>query len=104
MSEKFSALFTEAKHRCIYCGKDLLSSFDDFYMTEEDHLIPKSKADKAKDIDLNSERNFVIACKVCNLLKGDHFPEDFDLLKEKDILSNTSKREKLISKIREYVF
>jgi 5-methylcytosine-specific restriction endonuclease McrA len=43
MTKFFKSVFDRDNHRCVYCGMDLLVSFDVFMQTEEDHLIPISK-------------------------------------------------------------
>jgi len=47
----------------------MLTDFDTFMLTEEDHLFPRSEGG---DDDLD---NIVIACRVCNMLKGNYVPE-----------------------------
>ena len=54
--------------RCVYCGRDLLVDFDTYMSAELDHLIPtKSGGD-------DTDTNKVLACNVCNRLKGDYDP------------------------------
>lgn len=63
-------------HRCIYCGV----SFDDFYMRKRTGKIHKYKIHFDHFVSWNYSRNnhkdnFVAACNVCNLIKGDkYFP------------------------------
>ena len=73
MTTYFSEAFKQSQHRCAYCGKDLLADFESFMLSEEDHLVPKSK--NGADV----QENIVIACAVCNRLKGNFTPaEGFD--------------------------
>lgn len=87
-TEHFSALFTRDNQRCVYCGRDLLADFDSFMLAQEDHLVP-SAAKGSSDID-----NLVIACYVCNKVKGAFVPE-FSLTK--------SNRVKYINAIRDEI-
>lgn len=70
MSKYFSKVFERDNRRCVYCGRDLMIDFETFMIAEEDHLIPSSKGGPS---DTN---NIVIACAVCNRLKGDFIPDD----------------------------
>jgi 5-methylcytosine-specific restriction endonuclease McrA len=57
-------LLTMWEHRCAYCGATGVS-------LEIDHVIPQSHGGS------NRVTNLVIACRVCNLAKGDKLLEDF---------------------------
>jgi len=70
MSKTFSKVFERDNHRCVYCGKDMLSDLDTFMSVEEDHLLPKSAGGDATD-----PANIVTSCNVCNRLKGNFKPE-----------------------------
>lgn len=72
MTTHFSAVFERDNHSCVYCGRNLLVDFESFMLTQEDHLVPiKSKGESTLE-------NLVIACYVCNKLKG-RFVPDFAL-------------------------
>lgn len=86
MSNYFSDAFTKAGGRCEYCGKNLLDDFDVFWMTAEDHLKPRSVEETTSE-----SENIVIACSVCNNLKGKYNPEG-------------DNREEMITKARQYIF
>lgn len=74
MTQFFRQAFMQCGHRCMYCGRDLLTDFETFMLAEEDHLIPLSKGGT------DDAQNIVIACAVCNRLKGKFIPPlDFDL-------------------------
>ena len=72
--------------QCIYCGKPMLQSFDDFRLWENDHILPKSKyPELAGDPEKKNEeeeeatrRNLVGACRVCNLLKSSWDPNNIE--------------------------
>ncbi len=64
MARYSDAAFKKCDNRCVYCGKWMLSDFDTFMLAEEDHLLP------TKEGGCSDERNIVISCRVCNLLKG----------------------------------
>jgi hypothetical protein len=68
MSKFFSDLFDRDNHRCVYCGRDLMVDFESFMLTQEDHLISRKSGGE------DDELNRVIACYVCNVLKGDFCP------------------------------
>ena len=61
--------YVRDSYRCIYCGRDMLSSLDDWLSLEVDHLEPSSK--KGKDEDDNR----VTSCNVCNRLKSSYKPD-----------------------------
>jgi 5-methylcytosine-specific restriction endonuclease McrA len=54
--------------RCIYCGRDLVRSFDDYQAWEFDHVIPASGGGS------HSFENVVVCCRPCNYLKLDYAP------------------------------
>lgn len=87
MSKFFSKAFEESQHRCVFCGKDMLSDFDTFMTTVEDHLKPTSIGGH------DEQGNIVISCSVCNNLKGNYFPDGV----------NNDDRAEIISKAREYI-
>ncbi len=68
MTKYFSALFSRDKCRCVYCGRNLMVDFDTFMLTQEDHLVPLAKQGE------DALENLVIACYVCNKLKGEFKP------------------------------
>ena len=68
-SKYFKEIFERDNRRCVYCYRDLMNDFEAFMSTEEDHLIPKSKGGPSEP------QNIVIACAVCNRLKGRFKPE-----------------------------
>jgi hypothetical protein len=66
MTVYFETIFERDKHRCVYCGRWMLSDFDTFMLTEEDHLLPRN------DEGADDETNRVTSCRICNMLKGDY--------------------------------
>ena len=81
MSALFKAAFASSGHRRVYCCRDLLADFDSFMLAEEDHLVPRSKGGP------DSAENVVIACAVCNRLKGNYAPtESYDATKRNDYI------------------
>ena len=68
MSKHFKEVFQRDNYRCVYCCQDMMVDFDTFMIIEEDHLLPLSQG--GEDI----PENVVIACAVCNMLKGDYAP------------------------------
>jgi 5-methylcytosine-specific restriction endonuclease McrA len=77
MSKLFWQAFNESNGRCVYCLKDLLSSFEEFSQAQEDHLVPM-RHDGPESAD-----NIVIACAVCNALKHHHAPASGDYSADK---------------------
>ena len=72
--EYYRRTYVRDSYRCIYCGRDMVASFDDWMSLEVDHLQPSSK--KGKD----DEENRVTSCNVCNRLKSNYKPDnDFPL-------------------------
>ena len=60
---------------CVYCGQDILASFDSFAASHLDHLKPGSARGPCEDV-----WNRVTACGVCNSLKGAYDPVPGDLV------------------------
>jgi 5-methylcytosine-specific restriction endonuclease McrA len=54
--------------RCAYCGRDLLVDFDIYMSAHLDHFVPTTKGGD------DSDQNMVLACSVCNILKGNFDP------------------------------
>jgi len=88
MTKYFKYIFPRDEYRCVYCGRWMLSDFDTFMLTEEDHLLP---LDDGGDDD---ETNRVTSCRICNMLKGNYSPgkELFD-----------SDRATFIQEVRAYI-
>lgn len=61
--------FVRDKFRCVYCGKNILESFDSFASSHLDHLKPSSAGGPDEDV-----CNRVTACGICNSLKGAYDP------------------------------
>jgi 5-methylcytosine-specific restriction endonuclease McrA len=87
--------FVRDGHRCVYCNKDILETLDSFAASHLDHLKPKHSGG-TDDI-----LNCVIACAVCNSMKGGFNPspdgpvtaETFDAVVAKARKYITDKRE-----------
>ena len=62
--ELYRAVFIRDGFSCVYCGLDILGSLDSFASSHLDHLKPKRKGGP------DSLLNCVIACGVCNSMKG----------------------------------
>jgi 5-methylcytosine-specific restriction endonuclease McrA len=61
----FSTVFHRDGHCCVYCRKNMLQDFDTFWTAQLDRLVPKG--------DYVAE-NVVLACFVCNNLRGNRVP------------------------------
>lgn len=68
MTKHFSTVFERDNRRCVYCGRDMMTDFETFSITEEDHLVPRSAG--GEDV----PENIVTACAVCNRMKGQYVP------------------------------
>jgi len=68
MTKYFKNIFPRDNYRCVYCGRWMLLDFDTFMLAEEDHLLPR------RDGGADDETNRVVACRICNMLKGDYAP------------------------------
>ena len=85
----FYQAFTRDNGSCIYCSKNLMSSFDTFAQIQLDHLKPKKCEGDDNDI-----LNRVISCFVCNNLKGAYDPtegEEITKTNRKKIINNAKK-------------
>ena len=67
--------FVRDDHRCVYCDKDILESFDSFAASHLDHLKPRRTNGPDNDI-----HNRVTACAVCNSIKGGYDPHEEGLV------------------------
>lgn len=88
MTKFFSQAFSGSGHRCVYCCRDLLADFDAFMLAEEDHLVPLGRGGA------DEQDNIVIACAVCNRLKGSHVP---------DIPFDPARRNEYIAAVRRFI-
>jgi 5-methylcytosine-specific restriction endonuclease McrA len=63
--ELFSLVFERDGRKCMYCPKDFMQDFDTFWTAQIDRLVPSG--------DYVPE-NVVLACFVCNNLRGRKVP------------------------------
>ncbi len=61
-------LGVEQDWRCVYCGKDLVGTFDDYNSWQWDHIVPQSIGGE------HVLENIVVCCKACNWLKSTYAP------------------------------
>ncbi len=87
----FAQAFIRDIARCVYCGKNLMESFDAFCQSQLDHLKPKVEGGKDNDLD-----NRVISCFACNNLKGAFDPSP-------DAALDQTNRDTYIAKAKEYI-
>jgi 5-methylcytosine-specific restriction endonuclease McrA len=73
----FYQAFVRDGAKCVYCGRDILESYDTFSESELDHLKPKSRGGPDDD-----PWNRVTSCGVCNNLKGAYDPSPGGLVTE----------------------
>lgn len=62
---EYAYAFIRERGRCIYCKRDLLACLDAFAASHLDHLKPR-----ARDGSDTDRWNRVMACSICNSLKG----------------------------------
>jgi hypothetical protein len=60
--------YREAEGCCIYCRKDMLADEDAYMSGQLDHLVPTEAGGP------DTPENKVLACNVCNNLKGTFDP------------------------------
>ena len=93
----------KARFCCEYCRRDILELFEYFRFSETDHLLPKSKYPKLKEV----ESNHVLSCQTCNILKRNWDPNkntDGSLLVAADAERLTDEeRKELITRAKRYV-
>lgn len=90
----------ESDFRCVYCGKDFLSSVDNYNEWQKDHIIPQSKGG-----DKENKDNLVASCKTCNFIKGKYSPKEgsrVDMLADamKYIQNKRAEKQKEINEMR----
>ena len=73
--EYYRRTYVRDNYRCIYCGRDMLKSLDDWLSLEVDHLIPRKKASE-DDQNAHDDENLVTSCNVCNKLKSNYCPSE----------------------------
>ena len=61
--------FTRDEHKCVFCGRDILESFNSFSASHLDHLKPSKSGGTCNDV-----LNRVTACGVCSNIKGSFDP------------------------------
>jgi hypothetical protein len=87
--------------RCVYCGKDMLESYDAvFYGGSLDHLLPKGEYREIEDVDWNR----VLSCRACNTIKNIFDPNktgDLYLKGTKSI--SDSARYALIDRVKAFI-
>ena len=65
-SEQGVQIWVRDHGRCVFCGTDMLQSYDvAYYYSHHDHLLPKSKYGEL----LCNINNLVLSCKACNEIK-----------------------------------
>ena len=95
--EYYRSTYVRDSYRCIYCGRDMLATLDDWLSLEVDHLQPTSKQGK------DEEDNRVTSCNVCNRLKSSYKPEkDFpsDPNEQIDVMREHILKKRAVEQIR----
>lgn len=89
MSDIWDRAYQRHAALCTYCDRDLLVDFDSYMSGELDHLVPVKWGGS------DADSNLVLACNVCNRLKGDFDPRSKG--------SDLANRVQLIESSRAYV-
>lgn len=87
--EDSAKLGYNAGFRCEYCGKDLLSSVENYKEWQEDHIIPKSKGGG------ETNDNYALSCRTCNFIKHIWDPREY--------CKGDINRGNLIKAVRKYI-
>ena len=90
-SAKSVFLGERAEFKCEYCGRDLLSSVNDYKDWQEDHIVPKSKGGDNDDVN-----NLAVSCRPCNV----NWKAKWD---PRTVCGENASREELVEAARNYV-
>ena len=82
----FSEIFEIHGGKCVYCDEDLKASFNAFWSSQRDRLIPGGPY---------TPENVVLACAPCNNLRGNYAPMEMTL--------TADNREEYLGAIKRYV-
>ena len=97
----YAVALSRSGGRCEYCGVDLLRDRLGYGVGRVDHLLPKSQYPKEVS---ESPDNWVLACDVCNSIKGAFDPvEEFDQYVG-DPETIRDRRQECINIAREYIY
>jgi hypothetical protein len=80
--------------RCVYCGRDGSSSFDDWLTKTWDHLLPKGHPQR------DDPEYIVTACHFCNVADNRYF----DKASQRGISFDGKTRDDLVALRKKYVF
>ena len=69
----FSQVFEACEGKCTYCRTNLGDEFERVWLAQRDRLLPGSKGGEY------TAENTVLACAVCNNLRGNYTPQDLEL-------------------------
>ncbi len=104
-------LWLRDEGRCVYCGFDLLQSYEfAYYFYHYDHLLPKEER-KYPEL-IREEWNLVLACRPCNELKHGFDPnrdalpgknKPTPIYNEQHKVLSDAERAELISRTRAYL-
>jgi hypothetical protein len=73
VNRHYAFVAERAAHRCEYCRAPE-SIFN--FLLEVEHIVPRSQGGRDEDT------NLALACRACNLLKGDHLTGEDDITGE----------------------
>jgi HNH endonuclease len=88
MEKIWSDKYEEFGGCCAYCGTPLLVDVDSFMCGQLDHLVPTKSGGP------DTPKNKVLACFVCNNLKGNFDPRS----------AGSTDKEKMIDTARAFIF
>lgn len=90
--------FIRDKYCCVYCGKNILESFDSFASSHLNRLKPESAQNHYESV-----LSRVTACSVCNFLKGAFDPLPGEHVTEENFTAAVAKAQDYIQKKRREV-
>lgn len=79
--------------KCVYCGRDGSSSFEDWLTLSWDHLLPKEHPNR------DNPEYIVTACMFCNVADNQYFVR----AKERGITFEGKSRNELVAQRKPYV-
>lgn len=60
-------VFAQCGYRCVYCGLDMLATFENWLQLSVDHVIPRQMRERGYDASLIEDiQNLVTCCRACN--------------------------------------
>ena len=95
-------LFKQYNYTCVYCGKYLGGSFENWMQLTREHVIPYKRLVNDDSKYRNYEKNLRVACAICNNMRTrSYFPEYYSLPIDERIEKTLVAKKKLILERRD---